>query len=124
MQAAAVYEMADRARARGGDSTAPVVSVLAPNGGEKVRQGESLEIAWEASDDTGIVSQTVEAFAVSGETTAIATGLDGAVRSLTWTVPADAPTGRYRVRVTATDAAGRSGEDSSNRRLKIRRSRS
>ncbi len=35
MQAAAVYEMADRARARGGDSTAPVVSVLAPNGNRR-----------------------------------------------------------------------------------------
>ena len=71
-----------------------------------------------------LISRALEELEGNPAVIAIGTGLDGAVRSLTWTVPADAPTGRYRVRVTATDAAGRSGEDSSNRRLKIRRSRS
>lgn len=121
VQAAAVYEMADRARARSGDTAAPAVTVLSPDGGEKFRRGEAISITWEASDETGIESQTLEAVSSTGESFAIASGLDGTVRTYSWTVPADTPKGRYRIRVTATDATGHTGEDSSDRRFKIRR---
>lgn len=123
VQAAAVYQMADRARARGSDTTAPAVTVLAPNGGEKVRRGEVLSIAWDAEDGSGVASQSVAAVPADGTAPpiVIAAELAGDVTSLEWTVPDDTPTGRYVVQVTARDAAGNTGTDASDRRFRIRK---
>lgn len=53
--------------------------------------------------------------------TAITTGLDGGLRSYEWSVPADIARGRkYRIRVVARDAAGNTGQDTSDSNFKIK----
>jgi hypothetical protein len=123
-QAAAVQEMADLARGGNPDQSAPTVTVVSPNGGERARRGQTLEISWEASDDVGITSQDILLSNDGGQSfaTVIAEGLPGSARDHSWAIPADFKKGKqYRVRVVARDASGKSGGDESDGNFRIRK---
>jgi polyhydroxybutyrate depolymerase len=97
------------------------VRVTAPNGGEVVRRGDTLTIAWTLEGAEGDAAQTVELSDDSGAsfTIPVASGLGASARSFAWTVPRDLPLGkRYRVRVTAGGAS-----DASDADFRVRRSR-
>ena len=95
------------------DVTPPVVAVTSPVGGEDWKAGSSHAIAWTATDNVGVGSVDL-AWSPNGGASfpnAIAMGIANS-GSYAWTVP-NAPGGTARVRVTAHDAAGNVGADSS-----------
>jgi polyhydroxybutyrate depolymerase len=90
------------------------VRVTSPNGGETVRRGDTVRIAWMLEGPADVASQEIALSADSGATFTIpvAAGLDPSARSFAWTVPDSLPKGkRYRVRVTAGDASDASDAD-------------
>ncbi len=105
-------------------STAGTVRVTSPNGGEVVRRDETLSVSWEVTSSQGVVEQEVLLSDDGGDTfpVAVATGLDPAARSVSWTVPGALATGtRYLVRVVATtDASSFADESDANFRIKRR----
>jgi len=50
----------------------------------------------------------------------VAAGLAGTVRNFNWTIPADTPAGKGRIRVVVRDAAGNTASDDSDANFKIR----
>ncbi|MBN3033281.1 MAG: hypothetical protein JW873_04220 [Candidatus Saganbacteria bacterium] len=70
------------------DSTPPVVTVTFPNGGENLSGNTPYSVQWSASDECGLVSQTVLRYSTSsGESwTEIITG-QASSGSYTWTTP-------------------------------------
>jgi len=102
------------------DSTAPSVTLSAPNGGEMLRGGSNYTITWSASD-TNLGSTPVALYysadggATFPNTIVAATQNDG---SHVWSVPA-LNTATVRVRVVVTDLAGNSNRDDSNGNLTV-----
>ena len=100
--------------------TPPVVTVVAPNGGETLVVNAPITVQWTASDPDGLARFDVEAstdgvnFAAVGGCTALA----GNRRSCTWTAPGPATT-NGRIRVTARDALGATAFDVSDARFTI-----
>ncbi len=95
------------------DTTAPTVTVTAPNGGENWLEGSSQAITWNAADNVGVTSVDIDWSANGGGSwSAVAAGEvnDG---TCSWTVPATTTT-QALVRVTARDAAANSTADASN----------
>jgi hypothetical protein len=83
------------------DDAAPQVLTLhAPNGGETWAAGSSQQITWTAEN---IEEVSVELSLDGTSWSTIATHVDAAAGSLTWTVPSSAST-TARVRVTAVDS--------------------
>jgi uncharacterized repeat protein (TIGR02543 family) len=96
------------------DTQPPVATVTSPVGGESWGVGTSHSITWTATDNVGVTSIDL-AYSTDGGATfpnAIAGGLANS-GTYAWTVPA-VLTNSARVRVTARDAAGNSGADSSH----------
>ena len=102
----------------------PTVRVTSPNGGEVVRRGESVAIAWEVENGGAIVGHEIRLSTDGGQTYPIevATGLEASARSFSWTVGQDAPNGkRMRVRVTARAADGSAAEDASDGDFRVKK---
>ena len=96
------------------DTTPPQVAVVSPDGGETWKAGSTHLISWSATDDVGVTSVDL-AYSTDGGATfpnAIATGIANS-GSHAWQVP-NTPTADGRVRVTAHDAMGNAGADSSH----------
>lgn len=99
------------------DVTPPVIRIQTPNGGERVRLGEPLNIVWDLTDRSSIRSQRLLLSLDSGASfsTVVAEGVQGGVRNFIFTLPAQLqPTTRARIRVEATDEAGLTGFDTSD----------
>ncbi len=108
----AVYWAARRGVAAG-DTQAPVVNLTAPNGGEVWKAGATRSIQWTASDNVGVSAIDIDWSTDGGASwSPIAAGLVH-LGLYAWTVP-NTPTTTARVRVTARDAAGNFGSDSSS----------
>jgi hypothetical protein len=96
------------------DTEPPVISDVLPGGGEELTTGESCEVTWTASDNTGVTSIDIllstDGGATWGETIA-----EGAENSgmYDWTVSQGAST-RCRIRVIARDGAGLAAYDDSD----------
>jgi YD repeat-containing protein len=91
------------------DTEPPVVTLLAPTGGEVIAGNTTYRIQWQSDDNVGIASHDIALSTDGGQTfaTAIAGGLAGNTQTYNWLVPADiAPTRTAVIRVTATDGAG------------------
>lgn len=96
------------------DTQAPVVTVTSPVGGESWPIGSSQNITWTATDDVGVTTVDL-AYSNDGGATfagAIANGIANS-GSYAWSI-AGLPSTSVRVRVTAHDAAGNIGSDSSH----------
>ena len=104
------------------DTTPPAVTVVSPNGGNKIYTGTPTILEWTASDGaSGLGSFDVYLSTDAGVTygaTPICAGVSGSLRSCTWTSPTPV-TSKARIRVTARDAAGNSASDSSNANFTI-----
>ena len=79
----------------------PTVSLITPAGGEHWTVGINVRIQWNASDDKGIQSQTVE-FSPDGVSFSPIASLDGKARTFDWRVPGW-PTTTAHIRITALD---------------------
>jgi len=103
-----------------GDTLAPTVTVLDPNGGESLvgGNGAEFEIAWSSSDDVGVVTTRI-LLSTNGGTTYPDTLASGALTSpWTWVLPqADLPA--CRIKVICLDAALNAGNDQSDANFEI-----
>ena len=96
------------------DQSAPVVHVIAPNGGETWPTGSLQTISWTGSDPEGLTSFDL-AYSTNGGASypnAIAT-VPGTETSFAWTVPST-PGTAIRVRVTGHDVNGNTAADASD----------
>jgi hypothetical protein len=94
---------------------APVVRVVAPNGGDSLLAGVQTEVAWTATDgDTPVTNLriTLEFTADNGRTWLLMATDEPNDGSYAWVVP-DSATSQAWVRVTATDGANQ-GSDASD----------
>ena len=101
-----------------GVSAAPVVHVLMPNGGEAWTGGTAHAITWNATDDFGVTSVDVayrEAASPAWLPLSLGQANNG---SYTWFVQ-NTPSSTVKVRVTARDASGNAGVDSSDAVMSI-----
>src|SRR3989344_4496063 len=99
------------------DNTAPTTpTVLTPNGAEALKGGDNYNITWTASVDTNFSATPIKIeYSKLGDfsdtvTVVAATANDG---SHTWSLPTDDTTAA-KIRITATDLAGNTGNDLSN----------
>jgi subtilisin family serine protease len=79
----------------------PSVGLRFPVGGEHLRVGTFMRIAWDASDDKKITAQKIE-FSADGTNFSVIANLDATPRSFDWRIPS-VPTTNARIRVTALD---------------------
>jgi hypothetical protein len=95
------------------DTVAPVVAVVAPDGGETCVYDTDYDIQWDAGDNLGVVSVAIllstDGGAAFPDTIASGEVNDG---SYTWLVP-DMDSRTARVKVVAEDAAANEGCDTS-----------
>ncbi|MBX7218385.1 MAG: hypothetical protein K1Y36_00420 [Blastocatellia bacterium] len=105
-----------------GDQQPPKVQVVTPNGGETIEAGKTLAISWTAEDNTGIVTQSVDLSNDGGASygTSLASGLAGNVRTFSFEIPNTQAAVSARVKVTAKDAAGNTGTDTSDANFLIK----
>ena len=104
-------------------NVAPIVVVTAPNGTETALGGSLFNINWTATDANG--DATIQRFEIrlstdSGGTfnTIVADNVAGTARTFSWTVPRLNVT-TARIRVTAFDSGGLSGQDDSDANFAI-----
>lgn len=95
------------------DATPPTVIVTRPRTGETVNLGTSFTIAWDSSDNLGVISHDILLSLNGGRNFSITiiSGLSGDVRSFAWTVPGNIETTQARIRVVAYDSSGNAGFD-------------
>ncbi len=97
----------------GADTQLPLVTVLAPNGGESWQAGVAQTVTWTATDNVGVgLLDIYYRDGASEPWTMLARDLTN-TGSFSWFVQ-NTPTPGARVRVVARDTAGNSGEDTSN----------
>ncbi|HER43867.1 MAG TPA: hypothetical protein ENO08_05355, partial [Candidatus Eisenbacteria bacterium] len=96
------------------DTAPPVISGVAPAGGEELAVGEHCAITWTASDNIGVTSIDILLSTDSGATWS-ETIVEGTVNSgmYDWTVSEGSSTG-CRIRVIARDSAGLAAYDDSD----------
>jgi hypothetical protein len=103
------------------DTLPPTVTVVRPDGGEKLFAGTPYLIEWTASDN-GVLSFFDVLYSVDAGVTYTpvpgCSGVSGVLRSCTWNSPGPTST-TARVRVVATDAASNAGTDNSNSNFTI-----
>jgi hypothetical protein len=80
----------------------PVVTLTYPRGGEHIQAGSVAQIAWDASDDKGIVSQQVEVSIDGGMTYSLLAAPGASINSFNWLLP-EIPTTHARIKITAYD---------------------
>ncbi|HTX18956.1 MAG TPA: LamG-like jellyroll fold domain-containing protein [Bacteroidota bacterium] len=97
-----------------GDSTAPVASILKPNGGEIVRSGKSYPISLSDVDKMGIDSLQLFYSLDAGSTYNKITTLSGSASSYSWSVPPVYLNTQASVKLIATDTMGNTATDASN----------
>jgi hypothetical protein len=103
-----------------GDSP-PRVELLSPIFG-KLKRGREVDITWTATSLQGIALQQIFLSLDDGESfSPISALLDQGVSVLTWHIPEELPkTKRARLKVMVLDGVGKTAEDSSPDRLKVK----
>lgn len=102
-------------------STAPVVTVQQPNGGEKLFTTTPYTIVWTASDPDGLASFDVLVSTNGGASyspVSGCSGLVGSARQCVWAAPGPAASSAL-IKVSARDNAGETGADTSNAAFSI-----
>jgi hypothetical protein len=104
------------------DTTPPVVTVVSPNGGNKLYTNTPTILEWTAADAASGVASFDVYFSSNGGTsygsTPICAGVSGSARSCTWSAPSPATT-KGRIRVTARDWSGNTISDASNTNFSV-----
>jgi len=98
---------------------APIVTVIAPNGGEKLFIGTPFLIQWTSSSTLGLASHDVLLSTDGGSTypTTLASGLAGSATSFNWTPSVSCSS--CRIKVVAHDTVGNLGSDASNSNFSV-----
>lgn len=105
---------------------APAVRLESPNGGEKPRQGDTVDVAWTVGEGSEVASAELWLSSDGGASYGrrIATVDDPEARSYAWTIPADVAKGKhYRIRVVVTSREAMSGADASDADFRVRKGR-
>ena len=99
----------------GSDTTPPVVTVIAPNGGETLTANSAAIVQWTATDEggTGVASITLYLSLDNGATFSLIANSVSNSGSFTW-FPANRPSTQAILRVEATDNAFNTAHDDSN----------
>jgi hypothetical protein len=97
-----IYNVRGKAVGGGPVDAPPVVNVTYPVGGERLMAGSIIPISWDASDDKGIQSQSVEFSSDGGASYDIIGTLGAGPRHFDWKIPS-VPTTHARIRVSALD---------------------
>ena len=108
------------------DTQPPQVQVLSPNGGEKVKVGQSVQIQWQAADETALASHEIRLSTDGGASfpTVVASGLPADARGLVFVIPASqSKTKTARILVVSVDMAGNRGQDASDGNFRIAKKR-
>lgn len=87
----------------------PTVEVTSPVGGESFEPGDRLTVNWRSQDDRSVASHAIELITDAGSSVTLATGITGSANSFEVTLPAGVTAEHARMRVTATDSAGKTG---------------
>jgi len=98
------------------NNACPVVTVAAPDGGERIVGRSIFRIRWTFTSTQDIGSQEVRLSTDGGQTfpNIITAGVPGDVRSYAWEVPSDIVTDQGRIRVIVTTTSGVSSFDESD----------
>jgi hypothetical protein len=102
-----------------GDDIKPLVSIVAPNGGESFTPGQLDTIRWLAWDANGVDSVNLFYTTDSAKTWVVISRGEKNDSNYVWTVP-NKPSNGCKVKAEAFDPAGNSGSDDSNAYFKIR----
>ncbi|MBI4851821.1 MAG: hypothetical protein HY819_08505 [Acidobacteria bacterium] len=99
------------------DVTAPMVKVMAPNGGESLRAGENVMISWQSIDNVALKSQKVSLSLDGGNTfsTPVIDSLGANTFSLSFKFPDNIESSKARIKVEATDINNLTGQDISDK---------
>ena len=97
-----------------GDSTAPAVSLIKPNGGEIIRSGKNYSIQWNESDRMGLDSTRILYSINAGTSYSPITTLFGAQSTYGWLVPYIYLNYQGCVALVATDSMGNTFKEVSN----------
>lgn len=102
------------------DGRMPVVTSIAPVGGEEFTPNQQVKISWRAQDNSSIARQEIQLSTDGGNSfpITIASGLIGA-REFLWTVP-DISTTTARIRIVAIDLSDNRGEALTPRNFAIK----
>jgi hypothetical protein len=94
----------------------PTVTVLTPNGSERLALGQPFTIRWTSTDNIGLASHDILLSTDGGHTfsATITSGLSGEAQSFDWTVPLGILTDQARIQVVARDEVGNAGRDASD----------
>ena len=96
------------------DIIPPIVTVVAPNGGEVWYAGSSHDITWSATDSVGVTSYSIEYSTNSGTNwLTLVSRTNGNPGFYSWNLP-QINSGNCLVKVTAWDGANNFGNDVSN----------
>lgn len=88
-----------------GDSTAPLLSNLKPNGSEIYRSSSNKTISWQSSDGTGIDSVFIYTSSNSGTNYSLLKQV-GNIQATTWSVPNEYLNDNYSVKLVVRDSLG------------------
>jgi hypothetical protein len=101
------------------DVTPPVVSVLTPNGGERLTANLAFNVTWSATDNASGIAGIHIYQSIDGGTTytPVALGIENS-GTYSW-IPANRPTATALIRVVAVDGATNSAADASNAAFEI-----
>jgi len=98
-----------------GDSLAPSVLVLKPNGGEIIRSRKNYNLSYFAADKSGIDSIRLLFSTNGGTTYTNLTTIPGNLSSYNWNVPSQYLSYQGSVKIVATDSMGNSASNASAR---------
>jgi YD repeat-containing protein len=98
------------------NNSCPEVTVIIPNGGERIVARSTFTIRWSSTDLQGISSQEIGLSTDGGQSfpIVIASGLAGNVQTYDWEVPTELVTNQGRIRVSVTDTSGINTPDDSD----------
>jgi parallel beta-helix repeat protein len=98
-----------------GDTLAPQVVVLSPNGGESIDAGETMTIRWRSFDNIGIVAQDVLLSTDGGQNfRPLRTNLAGVIQELQVQVPIVIDTAQAVICIVVRDGNGNQARDCSD----------
>ncbi|MBI1866227.1 MAG: hypothetical protein HYS02_00470, partial [Candidatus Staskawiczbacteria bacterium] len=79
-------------------STQPSITVLSPNGGETLKQGQTYNITWSSVGSSGSSMVNILLINPGGTPTTVASSISTTTGSYTWTVPSNiSPASNYKI---------------------------
>lgn len=103
-----------------GDTQAPTVTTLTPDGGEVWQIGKTEDIKWTASDNVGVTSRAIYFSKDNGSNWSLVDSTAGNTGSFSWTIPSGYDSKQCLVKIFAYDAMQNVGNDVSDNVFEIK----